>query len=231
MSNAEVLESHPLRAFEREPEGGFPESEVSLFLARSGVGKSAALINFAIDSMLAGNRVFHFSVGMTSDKVHQYYEEIYQEYRKAYQDNREMDDWNTLNHRLMVISYRDADKMIDDLEPEIQTIATSAHLEPALIIVDGLDFGPNSTHHLKLMAESAKTHEVKILSAMTVHRTADGCVDVESPHQTARHSVRRIYFLDPVKNRIKLEALGESLDQTHEMPIYFNPGDLLFYKI
>lgn len=230
MSNAEVLETHPLRIFERDPNGGFPESEVSLFFARSGVGKSGALINFAIDSMLGGNRVFHFSVGMTSDKVHQYYKEIYSQYRKAYQDNREMDNWDRLNQQLMVISYPSVGHMVDDLEREIQTIESSAHVEPAMVLVDGLDYSDQTEHHLNLLAQSAKKYEVKILAAIRVHRFADGGVDIEHPHQTARKYVRRIYFLDPHKNVIKLESLTEDLANPVEMPIHFNPSDLLFYK-
>ena len=192
MSNAEVLESHPLRVFERNPDGGLPESEVSLFLARSGVGKTTALINFALDSMLAGNRVFHFSVGMMSDKVHEYYKEVFQEYQRVYRENREMDGWKALNDLLMVISYHSADRMMEDLENEIQTVESSAHVEPALILVDGLDFGSNSNKQLETMAHCAKKYNVRILATMRIHRNADGSVDLDHRHEIARKHARLV---------------------------------------
>ena len=66
MSEADVNESHPLRQLEQG--GGLTDPGMSLLVARSGVGKSAALINFALDLLLQGKQVLHFTVGMPHDK-------------------------------------------------------------------------------------------------------------------------------------------------------------------
>jgi len=228
MSYEEFSDDHPFRLFEDHIEGGFPESEVSLFLARSGVGKSAALVNFGLKCMLEGQQVFHFSVGMTSEKVHEYYQEIYREFVERYFDSHKDTPWAELTHHLTVISYPNAENLSHDLARELNTLITNTDSKPALILVDGLDVDDQTDQNLDLIARAAQKFEIKFLATLCIHRQPEGAVDVSGPYEVASKYARRIYFLDPNKNHIRVEALQSDLDQRTVMPVYFDPIDLIF---
>ncbi|CAM2065392.1 hypothetical protein SCOR_08430 [Sulfidibacter corallicola] len=219
----EVNDNHPLRLLDEKT--GLPNAELSLILARSGVGKSAALINFGIDTLLKGQQILHFSAGMDSEKVHDYYQEIYQSFVRFNPEDKDH-PWDELNTHLMVISYRDPDRMIADIDDEIKTIHESAKLSPALVIVDGLDFDNRTDDSLNVLKQLAATHEVRVLAAMRVHRNQHGSIDLEGPRSVAMAHTDHIYFLEADKDRVHVEF--QTQDGQVELPIYFCSHELIF---
>ncbi len=223
MSVEDVIESHPLRLLDDETK--IPNGELSLLLARSGVGKSAVLINFALDRILQGERVLHFTAGMTSEKTHQYYQEILADHTRHYPQTNEF-SWEATNRMFTVISYLESDQMIADLDAEAETLIASAHLSPGLVIVDGLDFDDHAEQSLKLLKSFAAKHGTKVLASMLIHRKPNGAIDVDSPVDVARAYSNHIYFMEPKKERIHLEFLASS--GSRQLPFYFCPHDFIF---
>ncbi len=222
----EVNDNHPLRLLDEKT--GLPNAEMSLILARSGVGKSAALINFAIDTLLNGHQVLHFSAGMDSAKVHDYYQEIYTAFLKFNPEDRNH-PWEELNNHLMVISYRDSARMINDLDEEIETIHRQARLSPSLVIVDGLDFDEHAETNLTKLHDLAGKHKLRILSSMRIHRHADGSLDLEGPRKVAMQQTSHLYFMEPHGSRIHLEFQTPS--GQIDLPVYFCSHELVFRPV
>lgn len=223
MSVEDVIESHPLRLLDDETK--IPDGELSLLLARSGVGKSAVLINFALDRILQGERVLHFSAGMTSEKTHQYYQEILADHTRHYPQTNEL-SWETVNRRFMVISYLRTDQMIADLDSESETLISSAHISPGMVVVDGLDFDHHAENNLKLLQSFATKHGTKLLASMLIHRKPNGAIDVDGPLDCSRSYSNHIYLMEPDKDRIRMEFLASS--GSRELPFYFCPHNFIF---
>lgn len=222
----EVIDNHPLRLLDEKT--GIPEAGLSVVLARSGVGKSAALINFALDTLLQGKKVLHFSAGMDSEKVHDYYQEIFQELSNAFPEFRGI-TWAEINQRLLVISYREANHMMQELDRELTTLEDNAHVEPSLLIVDGLDMDDASNEHLAILKDkAAKAHGYKTLASMTIHRHEDGSINLDDPVDMVKAFSNHIYFLEPAQDRIKMDFMTD--EGMLQLPIYFCPHDLVFKK-
>jgi len=225
MSEAEISDSHPLRQLEQG--GGLADPGMSLLVARSGVGKSAALINFALDLLLQGKQVLHFTAGMPSEKTHQYYHKIYNDYTRHYPDQKKL-SWEEVYHNFIVISYLEPGNMIADLEKEISTIITSASLNPHLIVVDGLEINEQTADTLRAINRAACTHKTRILASVRIHRTADGGVDLDGPLALISSHTEHIYYLEPEpsKDRIKVDKVTNG--GLTELPLYFCPHDFIF---
>ena len=221
----EVIDNHPLRLLDEET--GVPEADLSVVLARSGVGKTSVLINFALDTLLQGKKVLHFCAGMDSEKVHDYYQEIFQELSKEIPEFRGV-AWAELNQRLMVISYREAGHMIQELDKELTTLEENAHIEPSLLIVDGLDGDDASSEHLNILKTNAKKHGYKTLASMTIHRNHDGSINLDDPLDLVKSYSTHVYYLEPTQNRIKVDFMTDK--GILQLPIYFCPHDLVFKK-
>ena len=223
MSEADVIDSHPLRLLEEQT--GLHKAEFGLILARSGVGKSAALINFGLGAVLKDKQVLHFSAGMASEKVHQYYQEIHKKLTDHHPGSGDI-SWEKVYHQFMVISYSDSRRMVEDLENEIQTLLNNVQIKPHLILVDGLDVDDHAEKNLARLAQIAQSFDIKMLVSMRIHRNADGDIDLEGPLKIARESTEHVYLLEALNGRIHLEFI--SRDQKKDLPIYFCPNDFIF---
>ena len=229
MNEGEINESHPLRELEKE--GGLADPGMSLLVARGGVGKSAALINFALDLLLQGKQVLHFSAGMPSEKTHQYYHKIYNDFIKDIPADQKR-TWDDVYHNFTVVSYLEPQNMIADLEQEIQTIITSAKLSPSLIVVDGLEINDQTSATLQAMNRAAQNNKVRILASVRIHRKTDGHVDLDGPLQLVASHTEHIYFMEPepARDRIKVDKVADNGTLT-AMPIYFCPHDFVFRHV
>jgi len=226
MSEADNNESHPLRQLEKE--GGLADPGMSLLVARSGVGKSAALINFALDLLLQGKHVLHFTADMTSEKAHQYYQKIYNDFSRSYPGS-ERPSWDDVYQNFTVISYLEPMNMIQDLEKEIGTVIESANVSPALIVVDGLEINDQTPDTLQSIQRAATAHKTRILASIRIHRDTNGHVDLERPLKLVANHTDFIYFLEPEpsRDRIKVDKVGQDGALT-AMPFYFCPHDFVF---
>ena len=225
MSQEDVIEGHPLRMLKGDE--GLPNGEASLMLARSGDGKSAALINFALDEMLQGNHVFHFDVGMPSDRVHEYYKNIFGAFASHYHPDKNATYDDLYNH-FTVISYQDADRMVADLDAEIDTLLANANVKPSLILVDGVDFCENTVANIDTLNAVAAKHGVKMLASLRIHRKSGGELDLDGPRSAIAGKVSHAYWLepDPEHDRINLEFLTE--EGAEMLSLYFCPHELIF---
>lgn len=69
MGKSELIVNNPLRALGLEDKsGGGIQAMMGLVMARAGLGKTAILVQFALDCMLLGNKVLHVSIGEGVDK-------------------------------------------------------------------------------------------------------------------------------------------------------------------
>jgi hypothetical protein len=222
MQVEDVIECQPLRLLEKDKP--LPRGEASLLLARSGVGKSAVLINFAINEIIEGNHVLHFSAGMPSEKTHRYYQKISGDYQKNYPSADV--SWEKMYHYFTVISYLDADKMIDDLDSEIETILGSTDVRPSLILVDGLDFCEEAS--LAKLSEVAAKHNVRLLASLRIRRKSGGDIDIDGPFGIVKAHSSHILFLEPApeSHRINLELVTD--EGRKPMAVYFCPRDFIF---
>lgn len=226
MSEAEVTESHPLRQLEKE--GGLADPGMSLLVARSGVGKSAAMINFALDLLIQGKQVLHFTVGMPSEKTHQYYKEIYGDFVRDIPPE-DLRSWDDVYHNFTVVSYLEPENLIADLSNEIDTVITSARLNPALILIDGLEINDQSHDSLSEITKAAQTHNARILASVIIHRTGEGDVDLDGPLKLVAGHTEHIYFMEPepAKDRIKVDKVAQD-GSLNALPIYFCPHNFVF---
>lgn len=225
MNNREHSKNQPFRAFEAHPQGGFPAGQVSALLARPGVGKSAALINFALDHMLRERPVLHLSLGANSDKVHQFYRQISSVFLPTYGP---LENWNALSQNLVVLSYPNPRKMMEGFRSDLDTLSTHARISPALVLVDDLEFGNHLDDDLGALSQAAQSKAVSILVSVRIYRHDDGTLNLKQPLEIARRHASQVFFLDPSEHRIRLECLNDPQAPT-VMPIYFNPQDHLFY--
>lgn len=159
----------PVEALRRHilthPEAG----EVALLASRAGVGKSALLVHFALEALLAGRRVMHVSVSESVDHVRAHYDEIHRVHAQLNGVRDRAAELLAAERNRMIHSY--ADRRFDPghLRQNLEMLAQFAQFQPELLLVDGLNGGDSA--HLQALAELARERSVPIWVSA---RLADG---------------------------------------------------------
>jgi hypothetical protein len=124
-------------------------------VARHGVGKSAFLVDIALDDLMRGQNVLHVSLEHTVARVCDYYDEIFAEL--AHTQHLE-DPWRVrldIERHRRIHSHLDGAFTPGKLEDAIRFMREYGEFVPAAIIVDGLDFETIDTgmfHELRRIA-------------------------------------------------------------------------------
>src|SRR5215470_5936174 len=79
MIRKDVSERSPLRVFEKSMHGGLGRGNVGVVISRAGVGKTAMLVQIALDDLMRDRKVLHISHEHAVDHVRAYYDEIFYE--------------------------------------------------------------------------------------------------------------------------------------------------------
>src|SRR6187549_1965277 len=77
MYRKDVNERSPMRVFEKSMHGGLGRGNVGVVASRAGVGKTALLVQIALDDLLRDRKVLHISHEHAVDHVRAYYDEIF----------------------------------------------------------------------------------------------------------------------------------------------------------
>ena len=77
MYKKEVNQRSPLRVFERSIHGGLGRGNVGVVMSRAGVGKTAFLVDIAIDHLMHERKVLHVNIDDPVEKVREFYDEIF----------------------------------------------------------------------------------------------------------------------------------------------------------
>lgn len=79
MAKLELYNKSPIRAFDNAANGGLKAGEMGLVTSKKGVGKTAVLVQFGIDTLLNGKQLVHVSFDQVSSNVIEWYDTIVQE--------------------------------------------------------------------------------------------------------------------------------------------------------
>jgi hypothetical protein len=78
----ELLSRSPVRVFEKSLHGGLKAGEIGVIAAPGGVGKTAVLVQLALDKLLQNKKVIHVSFSQHTDYVLTWYTDIFNEFIK-----------------------------------------------------------------------------------------------------------------------------------------------------
>jgi len=139
--------------FQQRITRGLGPGELGMVMAGAGVGKTAFLIHFALGELQAGKDVVHIALGQNLDSVHQRYETLVPKTGDI--------DRTALFRRRAIQAFSDRRLAAERLEKTLQTFRQHLQIEPASILIDGIDFQHQPADwfsECKVLAKSAGAH-------------------------------------------------------------------------
>ena len=206
MENDSIV-NNPLRALGLDGKaGGTGQSMMGLVMARAGLGKTAILVQLALDCMLLGNKVLHVAIGEGVDKTRTWYDDIL----SLLTDGEKIESIPEVMKNRMIMTFKESSFSKAKLEERLDDLVKQNIYKPECLIIDGYDFENNDKKSLEELREFMKQRGLKMIWFSAVsHRgdkrvSADGvpapCHEVDSLFDT-------VLLIKPEGDAMKLNII------------------------
>ncbi len=174
MGKKNLVMNNPLRVLGLEKKVQEKGAGMGLVMASAGLGKTAILVQIALDSMLWGDKVLHVSIGESFDKTRAWYDDIL----ALMAVGEKSDDFhNTVAEILpnrMIMTFKEAGFSQAKLEERLDDLVQQNIYKPVCLIIDGYDFSTGNHADLEEFKEFMVRHGLKMIwFSATTHRDDD----------------------------------------------------------
>ena len=228
MLKNDLIHRNPLRLMGREAEEILSSGSFGAILARAGVGKTALLVQIALNTLLAGKNVLHVSLNDPVDKVTLWYREVFRNLATKY-DSRQIEElWESLLPHRLIMTFKVEGFSVPKLEERLADFSEQGIFVPDMIIVDGLPFDESTPESLDELQAFTRDHDMQAWFTVRTHRHAqpgpDGLPETFSPVQDLFSVVLQ---LEPTGKEINVRALKGGRENAQVLQVKLDPATML----
>lgn len=166
-NNSDAGVKNPLRAigFDTKKEAGL--QSMGLVISRAGLGKTAILVQFALDCMMNNSNVLHISIGEGVEKTRSWYDDIVK--------LLEVDsvDVPVLMSKRMIMTFKESNFRKAVLAERIEDLVQQEIFKPECLVIDGFDFENASREVLNELRTFAIEAGIKMMWFSAVNHRED----------------------------------------------------------
>jgi len=140
MIKQELILRHPLGHLGFETEDILSAGKFGAVLAHAGVGKTALLVQLALNSMLRGRNVLHVSLQDPVNKVTLWYGELFNHLASQFEGAKTNKLWDSILPHRFIMTFRVESFTVPKLEERLNDITEQGIFKPEMIIIDGFHF-------------------------------------------------------------------------------------------
>jgi len=175
MGKEDLVSNNPLRALGLEKDEAADGRRIGLVMARAGLGKTAILVQIAMDSMLRDNKVLHVAIGEGVDKTRTWYDDILTliNHEKKVENFQQVVDEIMKNR--MIMTFKENSFSPATLEERMEDLSSQGIFNADCLVVDGFDFSDSesATALTDLKTFMEKKNLKMIWFSATCHRNDD----------------------------------------------------------
>lgn len=223
MLKSEMVAKNPLRAFDQHHDGGLEPGQTGLIAARAGTGKTALIIQIALDNLFRGNPVLHVSVGETVSHVQAWYEEIFRDLAVGYDLEMSRQVWEEAVRNRLILTFRADVFTVDTLQERLTDLTEQEIFRPRVVVIDGLDLHRDERQTLDDLRAFARAQGLKVWVATRTHRADGALADMVEPLSDLFEVVLGI---EPSSDAVRLTAY-KNPSQKNGASVRLDPKTLL----
>jgi hypothetical protein len=167
MLKQELILRNPLRHLGFEREEILPLGCFGAVLANAGVGKTALLVQLALNSMLRSCNVLHISLNDPVNKVTLWYRELFHRLSGQYEAPQVNQLWDSVLPHRFIMTFRVESFSVPKLEERLNDLTVQGIFKPEMMIIDGLHCDAPQRPLLEALKGLAQKNGVRIW--FTVH--------------------------------------------------------------
>lgn len=170
MLKNDLILRNPLRLMGRENEAIVPEGGFGAVLARAGVGKTALIVQVALNTMLQKKNVLHVSLNDPVDKVTLWYREVLNSLAHHYHVRQIKELWESIQIHRFIMTFKVTGFSVPRLEERVRDLTAQQIFNPHMVIIDGMPFGEGLRTPLEGLKAFSESHRLHLWFTITTHR-------------------------------------------------------------
>lgn len=171
MQKQELIEKNPIRHLHLGGEGG--AASTGLVMARAGIGKTAILVQIALDSLLHGKQVVHVSVGQSLEKTRLWYDDMFKDIAEGCKLENPYAVYDEVVRNRMIMTFKESSLNRAKVEERLNDLVYQKVIQPGCMVVDGYDFTRADRKILSGLREMAQAMNMHIWFSAVSHRNDD----------------------------------------------------------
>jgi hypothetical protein len=208
-----LVNKNPLRVLKIGKESA---SELGLVMARAGLGKTALLVQIALDEILQGNRVIHVSIGQSIDKTRAWYDDILRYILQEHSVTRPHELIDMVQQHRMIMTFKEASFNRARLEERLNDMIMQDIFKPSCLVIDGFDFEGTDRAAIEDIKEMAAAMSLQVWFSAVCHREDKrfSAAGVPAPCHEVDDLFDTVIVIKPEENKIRLNVIknkGEML--------------------
>ena len=228
MLKQDLILRNPLRLLGRENEDIIRPGSFGAVLARHGVGKTALVVQIALNSLLQQKNVLHISLNEPVGKVGLWYQEVFEQLAQQYKVPQIDQLWDTVMPHRFIMTFRVEGFSMPKLEERLTDLTAQNIFLPNLIIIDGLPFDEDARPRLQELKRLAREVGLPVWFTVTIHRhenpATDGLPVQLSPVQDMFDVA---IALEPENETIHIKAIKAGPGHNAEAELILDPATML----
>lgn len=228
MLKNDLILRHPLRALGFENEDILTVGGFGAVLARAGVGKTALLVQLALNSMLRGKKVLHVSLLDPVGKIALWYEELFHHLAEQNQIERMKTIWEEILPERFIMTFKVEGFSVPRLEERLNDLTEQGIFKPDIIIIDGLHFDEKVRENLEKLKAMAQKYGVRVWFTASIHRhVEEGRQGLPVPILPVEDLFEVALLLASDKGETRIRALKGSQTGDNAPAFVLDPSSML----
>ncbi len=170
MLKKELILQNPLRFMGHETDDILPEGGFGSVLARAGVGKTALLVQLALNNLLRSKNVLHISLDDPVKKVSLWYKEVFRHLTKSYDVKKINQLWEALLPHRFIMTFKVEGFSVPKLEERLTDLKEQNIFSPQIVFIDGFPFNETVRMPLSDFKDLAKNHSFHVWFTVRTRR-------------------------------------------------------------
>ena len=169
MIKEELIRRSPIRLFERSIQGGLKPGETGIIASQRGVGKTAVLLQLAMDKLLQGKKVIHVSFAQLRQDLFIRYEDIFDGFIAGKNPESEEELRNEIVKNRVLMNFNQDGMTLDMVVKSLRAMISEGGFAADTLIVDGFDFSRTDRGYVSRLRDFAKDMGLSIWCNCTVN--------------------------------------------------------------
>jgi len=224
MLKSELIAQNPLRALDQDPKGGLEPGQLGLIAARAGTGKTAFLVQVALDNLFRGKPVFHVGVGETVSHVKSWYAEVFRDMAAGYNLDKAKEAWEEAEHKRLIMTLQVDAFSIEKVEERFNELLDQNIMKPEVLMVDNLTLTNALPENIQELKTLAQEKNLKIWIAL---KTSPDEGDISEGLKKIEDFFQLIIFLESGPTAVALNVFKNPAGISGGAPITLDPKTLL----
>ena len=170
MLKKEIIYRNPLINLGYADEDILPHGGLGAVLAYAGLGKTALLVQMALNTMMREQSVLHVSLHEAVSKVDVWYHELFHNIAEKHNAGEIQEYWDKIQPYRFIMTFRVEGFSVPKLEERLTDLMQQNIFKPHTVIIDGLKFDESGRGLLVNLKELAAKYSMRIWFTIHTHR-------------------------------------------------------------